>query len=123
MVKINFEDDFATTMVEELLIHGYLEMSCLILKILAKHFKAKHAELTEGQIRSQMNQSFSLIKESFKKLVDEGYLEKLASLEMEKTSEENGKKPTPPKIPKLVSHELNRYELPEIKVDGKVHNF
>ena len=41
MVKINFEDDFATTMVEELLIHGYLEMSCLILKILAKHFKAR----------------------------------------------------------------------------------
>ena len=117
MVKNIFEDSFASLIVEEILIHGYLEMSSVLMKVLSISFHGKSSDLTDSDIQS-INENFRLIKESFEKLVKDGILEKLPVLEIEQNIKETYKNVTMHKVPKfVVLNESNKQDLPELKIE------
>ncbi len=118
MVKNIYEDSFATSIVEEILIHGHLEMSSVILKILCQHFKEKRTDLAENEAQLQINEQFALIKDSFKKLVVDGILERLPGLEIDNSNETSLIKIH--KIPKYIAlNESFKQDVPDIKIPGK----
>jgi hypothetical protein len=119
MVKNIYDDSFATSIVEEILIHGYLEMSSVILKVLCKYFKEKRSDLAENEVQLQINEQFVLIKDSFKKLVGDGILERLPGLEIENNSNETNLIKIH-KIPKYIAlNEFFKQDVPDIKIPGK----
>ena len=88
-------------------------MSSLILKMLSNYFK-KHPEISELEMQTKMSSNFNLIKETFTKLVNNGYLDKLPALD---TEEHLNKKNKTPKFINLT--DANKYDLPDLKIDGK----
>ena len=108
------ENEFSPMIVEELLLHSYSEMSCLILKILAKYLKKHHPNYLENdELQSKIDTNFNLAKDAFIKLVNNGYLERLPDLEVTEILSTQ-------KLPTFKSsNDTNKYELPEIKIDSK----
>lgn len=118
----NFENDKnAELIITELYNHGGLEMSSLLIKIIIKKFnnadlKSKAADLNE--IYSQ----YSAMKESFNKLVNDKFIERLPQLFEPIDDEMTEKKPPRPKVPIFVK--TNEYEaykslVPDLIIEGE----
>jgi hypothetical protein len=119
MVKNIFEDSFAPLIVEEILMHGYLEMSSVILKVLSINFYGKHSDLIESNIQLKINENYSSIKDAFKKLINGGILERLPSVESGQNLKEPNKGVITHKVPKFcILNEANKQDFPEIKIEG-----
>ena len=117
MVKNIYEDTSAPLIVEEILMHGYLEMSSVILKVLSINFYGKHSDLIESNIQLQINENYSSIKDAFKKLINGGILERLPSVESGQNLKETNV--ITHKVPKFsILNEANKQDFPEIKIEG-----
>ena len=112
----------AVTIVGELVLHGYLEMSSLVLKLLSKSAPSATETLVE----------FRKAKEAFESLVSAGYVHRLPQLDENDdalfqsngngSSEADGKTVRiKPKVPKFVHHqtEMQKQLVPDIKMNGK----
>lgn len=122
------KDDYAAEIVKELLQHGYLEMSNILLKILSKSINespsSKDAILRDV---NQIDSYYTNIRESFVQLVETKFVERLPNLdnsnktqfneEIENESSKQAEK-VKSKVPRFSSNDEEKSTIPYIKIDG-----
>ena len=125
---------------DEIAVHGYKEMSAILLKVVARVLGAlPHDERTLiVNDAEQLGCQYELTRDAFRRLADDNFIERVAPLETtgpsaeSKGNVENGSghangKSTAPKsrVPKFVSNESERFVMPMIKIKGAflVHIF
>ena len=111
--------------IEELSVHGHLEMSSLVLKLLWRLKQEKQL----GNDLKAVDAHISAIKQVFTKMVDEGFVEKcpllkevLSDLKMDTDASMDSKQTVAkkPKVPNLVEPAgLEMFSIPEIQLSGK----
>lgn len=110
--------------IEELSMHGHLEMSSLVLKLLWRLKQEKQL----GTDLKAVDEHISSIKQLFAKMVEEGFVEKCPLIrdlpgEVKMETDANPEVQTPvkkPKVPNLTEPAgLEMFSIPEIKVTGK----
>ncbi|CAF0854545.1 unnamed protein product [Brachionus calyciflorus] len=102
--------NFAALLIENLSLHGSLQSSLLILKVL--DYFSKLNSLNDSSKQSTL---LNQIKESFINLVNLNFIERLADLDLEQDKKDN-------KIPKAKSEFNNKYEWPELKFNDQCVN-
>lgn len=114
---------FGCMIVEQLCLHGHLEMSTLLLKVLAKYVNKEVHDQKENLLNDmkKLNAFFDDIKQVFIKLVDDRFLERLPELVEALSSENENLIKSQLKIPKFMQDtELNRFNIVDIKIDGRI---
>lgn len=120
----------AALITHEILVNGYIEMSSVILKVVARL-----ANETNERDSKKIDAIYNETRECFAKLVGNEYLERLPPLESVSNficdndeQMETDKKTTTPttskpkkleKIPKFTKSDQNVFTLPVIRIDGK----
>jgi hypothetical protein len=118
-VRDFFNNDLNCELIlREILLHGNLEMSGILLKILA-------VQCNENVLKQKLTDLnaiylyFNMIRESFVKLVQENFLERMPQLD----NEDEDMSDTKSKIPNFLSSDINRFLLPDLKIDGILLTF
>jgi hypothetical protein len=123
MIKYTLGED-ASSIAEEILLHGYLEMSSVVLKRLINLY----TQLDKTAIdKINFEKSYQSIKESFKNLLNNDYIERLPQLEsfyennLLKNGLSNGNHvlngENKSKVPKFTKNDFETKDLPELKID------
>jgi hypothetical protein len=123
MIKYELGED-ASSIIEEILLHGYLEMSSIVLKRLI----IMYTQLDKTSIdKIAFEKNYQSIKESFKNLINNDYIERLPQLESfyennlaknglsNGNHTENGENKS--KVPKFIKNDIDAKDLPELKID------
>lgn len=126
-------DKYAAMIVEEILLHGRVQMSALMLKLLSKIVNESSEKQRILIDTVKIDTIYTTVRDTFAKLVDEGYLERIASLDtnghvngsrfdedvnLAQDANKSAKKAPLPKIPKFDNNENNKYSIPNLKIDG-----
>jgi hypothetical protein len=106
-------DNNCELILKEILLHGNLEMSSVLLKVLAGQYNQRVLKQKLTDLNA-IFLHFNAIKESFVKLVKENFLERLPQIDVDDDDDENKKL----KLPKFLPPDINRYVVPEIEIDG-----
>ncbi len=128
-------DDNAASLIQELILHGFLEMSSLILKRLIDFYT--HLDKTEID-QNKLEANFQKIKESFEKLVNSEFILRLPQLDSfnqqndvikngsSKSHETENKNNTNGisqnqrlKVPIFLPNDYSKREMPHIIIDSE----
>ncbi len=126
-------DKHAAMSVEEIIIHGYLEMSSVVLKVVASIIGGLEGDkqLVLNDIDRLMGY-FMDVRDSFLKLAENNFVERTPQLEsshmeVSEQTEQNGSnghkngngQPAKTKVPKFVFSEYERYATPHLALKCK----
>jgi hypothetical protein len=124
-------DKHAALIVEELTIHGYLEMSSVLLKATAAALlNTESSEAMQSQVADNSDRvmnCFLAVRESFQKLAESCFVERAPQLESTnahvESNESNGQKGNghtnghvKSKVPRLISNEYERFSIPHLTI-------
>ena len=113
---------YSSLIVKEILINGYLEMSSVVMKVVAV-LATESGQRDPKSIYSLYVQ----VRESFERLANESYIERLQRLESSiktvynedmDTGEEKTARPKLERIPKFANNDEEKFSIPTIKIDG-----
>jgi hypothetical protein len=119
-------DKYAASIVEEIIVHGYLEMSSVLLKVVASVL----SELEEDKQSlvddvDHLMTHFMAVRDAFTKLAEGSFVERTPQIESshldhnDQTEQNgnghsNGNGPAKTKAPKFVFNEYERFSIPNL---------
>lgn len=140
-LALSLHGKFASIIIEQLCLHGSVEMSILVLKVLAKFLNENYDQKQEIlNDPTKLNSYYNQIKEAFSQLVNDKLIQRLPDLAEPVDflhSEQNGNSKTngndtmknsklrqADKVPKFqFNNDFSKFSLPEIKIDGWISIF
>ena len=117
-IKETLKDDYSWLIVKEILLHGYLEMSSVILKLLAKSFNENKLFNKDA---NQINLIFNSIKSSFTSLAENNYVERIPELDTDQNMSNGAKNEdhtNKQKVPKFSFNNMYRFDTPHLNIEG-----
>lgn len=110
-------DKNSELILRELLLHGSLEMSNILLKLLSRQFNENNLKQKLTDLNA-IFLHFNMLKESFCRLVEENFIEREPQLDADDDEDENTTKNKKNKTPKFMPSDINRFLVPDLQIDG-----
>lgn len=114
-------DKFSESIINEFYMHGSLEMSSVLLKLLARIFNEPDMKPKSTDL-NQIYAVYNTLVGTFTKLIEDNFIERLPQLIEDASNDDMKKEKMPkPKIPNFMkgpSHEATKHFLPSLSIEG-----
>lgn len=115
-------DKFSESIINEFYMHGSLEMSSVLLKLLARIFNEPDMKPKSTDL-NQIYAVYNTLVGTFTKLIEDNFIERLPQLIEDASNDDMKKEKMPkPKIPNFMkgpSHEATKHFLPSLSIEAQ----